>query len=64
MVTLHDDCAIFFGGVFDNQNDDHDEDEAESTFFNDIYKLDLVSHKWTCLTLRFDILANIYIFLV
>jgi hypothetical protein len=51
MVTLHDDSAILFGGVFDNQNTDEDE-EADSLFFNDLYKLDLASFKWTCLTLR------------
>lgn len=53
MVTLHDDSALLFGGVYDNPNDEHDEDEADSVFFNDIYKLDLTSYKWTCLTLRF-----------
>jgi len=52
MVTLHDDSAILFGGVYDNSNDEHDEDEADSVFFNDIYKLDLTSYKWTCLSLR------------
>ncbi len=53
MVTLHDDSALLFGGVYDNPNDEHDEDEADSVFFNDIYKLDLTTYKWTCLALRF-----------
>ena len=56
MVTLHDDSAVLFGGVYDQEDeemDDDDEDEpSNSNFFNDLYKLDLVNHKWTQLILR------------
>ena len=41
----------------DEMDDDDDEDEASSIFYNDLYKLDLTSFKWTQLQLRF-ILEN------
>lgn len=58
MIAISDDSALLFGGVYDIKddddidNDDEDEDEASSIFYNDLYKLDLTSHKWTQLTLR------------
>ena len=81
MVTLHDETAILFGGVYDlkvcslflkdnylqeeqvkkylkieqnlKEDDEEEEDEEnDSVFFNDVYKLDLVSYKWSHLNLR------------
>lgn len=55
MVTLHDDTAVLFGGVYDqdDQDDMDEDDESNSNFFNDLYKLDLASHKWSQITLRY-----------
>lgn len=53
MIPLHDDTALLFGGVFDQDELDIDEeDESSSNFYNDLYKLDLSSFKWTNLNLR------------
>ncbi|RNA43852.1 kelch domain-containing 4 [Brachionus plicatilis] len=53
MIPLHDDTALLFGGVFDQDDADIDEDdESNSKFFNDLYKLDLSSYKWINLSLR------------
>lgn len=58
MVTINDDTALLFGGVYDLKDDDdevdddEDEEKANSVFFNDLYKLDLSSHKWTQLKLK------------
>ena len=53
-ITLLDDTAILFGGVFDQDEiGDEDEDEAESLFYNDLYKLDLSNYKWSKLILRY-----------
>ncbi len=38
----------------DDEEDDDENEEASSTFFNDLYKLDLTSFKWSILQLRFD----------
>lgn len=56
MITLHDDNALLFGGVFDQDgaevDDEDDEDMSNSNFFNDLYKLDLANFKWTQINLR------------
>lgn len=57
-IVINEDVAILFGGVFDqdddaNMDEDDDDDMSNSIFFNDIYKLDLVNHKWTQLNLRY-----------
>ena len=53
MVTLHDDTVLLFGGVCDQDDIDlEDEDETNSSFYNDLYKLDLSTFKWSQLTLR------------
>lgn len=60
MIPIQDESSVLFGGVYDqdddaNADDDDDDDEddvSNSNFFNDLYKLDLVNHKWTQLTLR------------
>lgn len=59
MIPIQDESSVLFGGVYDQDDDanadedDDDEDEvSNSNFFNDLYKLDLVNHKWSQLTLR------------
>lgn len=60
MIPLYDETAVLFGGVYDQDKDadedDDDEDEEDDTsnssFFNDLYKLDLINYKWTLLNLR------------
>lgn len=56
-ITISEDNALLFGGVFDQDVDEEDDDEeniSNSNFFNDLYKLDLVNFKWTQLSLRLD----------
>ena len=59
MITICEDTALLFGGVYDlkdndsdDDEDEEDEDKANSLFFNDLYKLDLTSYKWTLLKLK------------
>lgn len=37
----------------DEDEDEDDEDGASSIFYNDLYKLDLTTHKWSPLQLRY-----------
>lgn len=58
MITISDETALLFGGVHDlkddeDMNDDDDDEEgASSIFYNDLYKLDLTTQKWSPLHLR------------
>ncbi|KAK3086220.1 hypothetical protein FSP39_015405 [Pinctada imbricata] len=48
-VVTHDNRAVCFGGVFDNEDGD---EELEGQFYNDMYLLDLERHRWFPISLR------------
>ncbi len=68
MITINEDTALLFGGVYDlkdeddddDDDDDEDENKANSLFFNDLYKLDLTNYKWTLLKLKYILKFSLF----